>query len=453
MNGTPGEGEVWSVSRLVLEVKSLLASGLAPLWIEGEVSNYTRSASGHRYFSLKDDTNQIRCALFKGRARDLRFEPADGQKVIALGRVDLYGPRSEFQLLVDQLLPAGEGALERAFRELYEKLKREGLFEPARKKPLPLFPRRLGVVTSARGAALRDILHVLARRAPHVQVVVADTLVQGPKAAPGLVSAIELFNRWGQVDLLIVARGGGSLEDLWAFNEESVVRAVASSALPTISGVGHEIDTTLTDLAADLRAPTPSAAAELAVRSRDEWHKRIEPAWSRLRLQVQKTHSLGAERLVACTSRYGFRRPEEALRTFAQRVDSLADRLSRNVPDRLRQAAQAFATVQSRPVLREPLGSLEVRRERVASAVARLRSVWHPLLASGRERLARNSGSLDALSPRAVLDRGYAVLVSSSGGVVSSLDQVEVGDELSAMLKGGQLSTRVMSKEKKTWWP
>ncbi len=453
MNRAPGHGEVWSVSRLVLEVKSLLASGLSPLWIEGEVSNYTRSAAGHRYFSLKDETNQIRCALFKGRARELRFEPADGQKVVALGRVDMFGPRSEFQLLVDQLLPAGLGELERAFRELYEKLKREGLFEPGRKKPLPVFPRRVGVVTSARGAALRDILQVLARRAPHVEVVVADTLVQGSGAAAGIVRSIELFNRAAQVDLIIVARGGGSLEDLWAFNEEPMVRAVAASTLPTISGVGHEIDTTLTDLAADLRAPTPSAAAELAVRSREEWHKRIDPAFARMRLSVRKAFDLGTTRLANCTARYGFRRPEEALRTFAQIVDALAERLARIVPSRWKQAALAFSTLGGRPVFKAPLQPLEPRRARVDQASQRLLTAWQPFLASGRERLAHNSGSLDALSPRAVLDRGYAVLLSPAGGVVSSLDQVEVGAPLNAVIKGGQLSTRVISKESKPWWP
>jgi exodeoxyribonuclease VII large subunit len=453
VSNTPGHGEVWSVSRLVLEVKSLLASKLVPLWVEGEVSNLTRSAAGHRYFALKDDNNLIRCALFRGRAAQLRFEPKDGQKVVALGRVDLYGPRSELQLVVDELLPAGEGELERAFRELYEKLKREGLFEPGRKRPLPLFPRRLGVVTSARGAALRDILKVLSRRAPHVQVIVADTLVQGAQAAHGVVGALDLFNRRGDVDVILLARGGGSLEDLAAFNDESVVRAVRASRLPVVTGIGHEIDTTLADLAADLRAPTPSAAAEVAAPARSEWLDRLRLAQSRLRALVQAAHADGSDRLSDCTSRYGFRRPEEALRTFAQRVDQLSERITTSMPLRLREAAAALAALSRRPALRVPWQSLEPRRSQLDQSLGRLAAAWTPLLAASRERFAHQCGSLQALSPAGVLDRGYAVLLSPSGNVVTGVQQVTSGQELSAVLKDGTLSARVLSKENKRWWP
>lgn len=453
MSSPPGHGEVWSVSRLVLEVKTLLASGLAPVWVEGEISNFTRSAAGHRYFSLKDDTNQIRCALFRGRGQQLRFEPSDGQKVVALGRMDLYGPRSEMQLVVDQLLPAGEGALERAFRELYDKLKREGLFDESRKRALPSFPRRIGVVTSARGAALRDILQVLSRRAPHVQVIVADTLVQGPGAAPGIIRALELFQRCTDIDLIIVARGGGSLEDLWSFNDESVVRTVAASRLPVIAGVGHEIDTTLTDFAADLRAPTPSAAAELSVRSRSEWSGQVEQAITRARSLTLQMHTQGTRRLSQCTSRYGFRRPEEALRTFAQIVDGLSERLGRSVPALHKRAATTVAALAGRPVLKSPLYQLDARRTQLEGLWGALRTAWMPLLSGGRERLARSSGSLGALSPRSVIDRGYAVLLSPSGKIISSLDQTETGQDVSAVVKDGKLTSRVISKEHKTWWP
>jgi len=437
----------------VLELKSLLASGLAPLWIEGEISNYTRSAAGHRYFSLKDDTNQLKCALFKGRAPALKFEPADGLKVIAFGRVDLFGPRSEVQLQVEQLLPAGEGLLELALRELRERLRQEGLFDSARKRPLPRFPRRIGIVTSARGAALRDILHVLARRAPHVQVVIADTLVQGPAAAAGIALAIAAFNRAANVDVLIVARGGGSLEDLWAFNEEAVVRAVAASGIPVISGVGHETDITLTDLAADLRAATPSAAAELAVRSRADWREQTEAVFARLRQNVMRRCETAGERLQGATTRYGFKRPEEALRTFAQIVDGLLERLFRAAPARARDAWAAYRALATRPVLGSPRQGLERARARLAEVEWSLKSVHVPLLSGGRERLARSSGSLTALSPRAVLDRGYAVLLDPAGHIVSSVDQTAAHSELSAVLKDGRITTRILSREHDVSWP
>lgn len=453
MNSTPGHGEVWSVSRLVQELKSLLASGLPPLWIEGEISNYTKSAAGHRYFTLKDDTNQLKCALFRARSRGLAFEPTDGLKVIAFGRVDLFGPRSEVQLLVDQILPVGAGHLELAFRELHKKLKAEGLFDPARKRALPVFARRLGVVTSARGAAIRDILTVLERRAPHVQVVIADTLVQGEQAAGDIVAALQAFNRYRQVDLLIVARGGGSLEDLWAFNEESVVRAVANSALPVISGIGHEVDTTLTDLAADLRAATPSAAAELAVRPRSDWRSELDLLGTRMHGEVWQCCEEHRRELARLSTRYGFRKPGEVLRTYVQIVDGLSERLGKAVPARLREARQVFRALASRPALESPRQLTLAKQSRLDRAESALKTVWAPLLANRRERLAQSSGSLAALSPRGVLERGYAVLLSPDGRIVSSLNETLDLRELDAVLKDGKLKTQIQSRERDTSWP
>ena len=453
MNSTPGHGEVWSVSRLVQELKSLLASGLPPLWIEGEISNYTKSAAGHRYFTLKDDTNQLKCALFRARSRGLAFEPTDGLKVIAFGRVDLFGPRSEVQLLVDQILPVGAGHLELAFRELHKRLKAEGLFDPARKKPLPAFARCLGVITSARGAAIRDILTVLERRAPHVQVVIADVLVQGEQASGEIVAALQAFNRYRQVDLVIVARGGGSLEDLWAFNDETVVRAVAGSELPVISGIGHEVDTTLTDLAADLRAATPSAAAELAVRPRADWLSELHLLHERMHAEVWRGCEGGRRELTRLSTRYGFRKPEEVLRTYVQIVDSLLERLGKAVPARLREARQSFRALAFRPVLESPQQLILAKQTRFARDESALKAVWAPLLANRRERLAQSSGSLAALSPRGVLERGYAVLLSPRGRVVASLHDTLDLIELDVVLKDGKLKTHIQSREPDRSWP
>jgi exodeoxyribonuclease VII large subunit len=453
MNGAPGHGEVWSVSRLVQELKSLLVSGLPPLWIEGEISNYTKSAAGHRYFSLKDDTNQLKCALFRGRSRALGFEPADGLKVVALGRVDLFGPRSEVQLLVEQLLPAGQGQLELALKELHKRLAAEGLFDPERKRPLPIFPRRVGVITSARGAAIRDILRVFARRAPHVQVVIADTPVQGAAAASGIAAAVTAFNRAKSVDVLIVARGGGSLEDLWAFNEEILVRAVAASELPVISGVGHEIDTTLTDLAADLRAATPTAAAEQAVHPTASWRDQLNSEFDRMQECLSQLCLTHKTRLAALSARYGFRRPEEALRTFVQMVDGLVARLGKAVPARLREAQAACRALVTRPVLESPRQAIVGAQRRVAQVDATLKAAWAPLLSSRRERLAQSSGGLSALSPRGVLDRGYAVLLARDGRVLSSVAETLKEREISAVLKDGKLTTQILSREHDATWP
>ena len=448
-----GHGEIWSVTQIVQRIKQLLATEFPPLWIEGEISNYSRAGSGHRYFTLKDDRNQLKAALFRGRARGLQFEPEDGLKVVAFGQLDLYGPRSEYQLIVEQLMPAGLGELELAFRQLHERLEKEGLFAADRKRPLPEFPRRIGIVTSARSAAVRDMLKVLGRRAPHVEVVIADTLVQGERAAAQIVAAIERFNRARNVDLLLVGRGGGSLEDLWPFNEEPVVRAVAASTLPVVSGVGHEVDRTLCDLAADLRAPTPSAAAELAVRDRAEWRAQLDELSRRLGSEIEYQVDHGRSQLTSLVQRYGFRRPQEILATFTRRIDELTQRLKRGGEGAWRERLERARYVGERPALSQTDIWLRPLVQSVHHAGAALRAAWPRVTVRVRERLAGATGGLDALSPRAVLDRGYAVLLDQSNSVVTSVDDVEVGDALRAMLADGEVSAHVDRKKRGTSWP
>lgn len=453
MNGPPQAGEIWSVTRVTQKLQALLTREFSALWVEGEISNYTRSQAGHRYFTLKDDKNQIKAALFRGRAAGLRFEPADGQKVLAYGTVEVYGPRSEYQIIVHRLLPAGQGELELAFRQLYARLSAEGLFAAERKQPLPVFPRRIGVVTSPHGAAIRDILKVLRRRAPQVQVVVAPALVQGEGASRSIVQAIEAFNRRAAVDLLIVGRGGGSLEDLWAFNEEATVRAVAASALPVISAVGHEVDVTLCDLAADLRAATPSVAAELAVRDRREWERSLRDFTRRLAGETAYLLGDGRTRLGALVKRYGFRRPEDALRTFVQSTDLLWARMLRTVASHLLALRKDLTGTAARPVLRRPAGWLVPYGERAARPAEHLSTAMAQLPARSRERLDRSAGRLDALSPRAVLDRGYAVVMNASGKVIDSVRDIQASELLSTWFRDGRLQTRVIKKETRTLWP
>jgi exodeoxyribonuclease VII large subunit len=452
MKKAPGEGEIWTVSQVVGKVQLLLAQEIPPLWIEGEISNYSHSAAGHRYFTLKDERNQLKTAFFRGRARGLKFEPADGQKVLVFGRVDIYGPRSEFQVVAEKLMPVGAGELELAFKQLHARLAAEGLFDAARKRALPVFPRRLGIVTSARGAAVRDMLKVLRRRAPHVEAVIADTLVQGEHAAAQIVAALELFNRVRNVDLIIVGRGGGSLEDLWPFNEEAVVRAIVQSSIPVVSGVGHEVDTTLCDLAADLRAATPTAAAELAVRDRREWLAELADFRRRLSGELTGRIEENGRHLRQVTRRYGFRRPQDALQTFSQTVDGFSKRLVRAASLTWQNRARSLEIVLVRPGLSRPCDWLAPGRQALTQVATELRTGWQARMSSGRERLARVQGALVALSPRSVLERGYAVMLDDSDQVVSSINQARVGAGITAIVKDGRVSARVESKEATEKW-
>src|SRR5271167_2003565 len=286
--------DVYSVSRLNREVRVLLERGFASLWLEAEISNFSRPSSGHWYFSLKDAAAQVRCAMFRQRNMLCSFTARDGQKVLVRARIGLYEPRGEYQLIVDHMEDAGLGALKRLFEELSAKLKQEGLFDAERKRPLPSLPRRIGIITSPTGAAVRDILHVLARRFPAAAVLIYPVAVQGAQAAPEIIAALKLAGRRAECDVLILARGGGSLEDLWAFNDEALARAIAASPIPVVSGIGHEVDVTIADFAADVRAPTPSAAAEIVVPDADEWLASL----SRLgqRLQRALRHGMDAQR-------------------------------------------------------------------------------------------------------------------------------------------------------------
>ena len=351
---------IYSVSQINRQVRLILEDNLPILWVEGEISNWLHHPSGHCYFSLKDKESQLRCVLWRDQARGLSFTPQDGMKVLAYGQITVYERGGQYQLNCYRLKPAGVGELGLAFERLKRRLEREGLFDPQQKLPLPPFPMRIGVVTSPSGAAIRDIIKVVGKRSPWIQIILAPVLVQGPGAAGEIAQAIRDFNLFGEVDLLIVGRGGGSIEDLWAFNEEEVARAIFASRIPIISAVGHEIDFTISDFVADARAPTPSAAAELATQDRRELWRRLESWGERMTRRMSGMVEEIGLRLDHLGQSYGFRRPPDLLAQSIQRNDESERRLL--------QAMQHL---------------FELRGAKLSGLKARLRSLGPPGICAG----------------------------------------------------------------------
>jgi exodeoxyribonuclease VII large subunit len=402
LSATAPTHAVYSVSKLNREVRMLLESGVGQVWVQGEVSNLARPSSGHWYFSLKDRDAQLRCAMFRTRNALCRFAPREGQAVIAFGRVSLYEPRGDYQLLIDRLDDAGAGALQRAFDELKARLAAEGLFAVERKRKLPLVPRRIGVITSPTGAAIRDVLHILARRFPAAAVLLYPVPVQGAAAAEGIVAALDLASARAECDVLILTRGGGSLEDLWAFNDERVARAIYRCAIPLVTGIGHEIDFTIADFVADVRAPTPSGAAELVAPDGGAWLHKLAQLGTRfvagMRRQLQHENS----RFAALMRRLQQAHPGVRLSHYSQRLDELEGRLQ-------------FAL-----------------QAGLAAHVARLESA---------------ARALQGVSPLATLGRGFAVITrSADGALVTAATQLSVGETFDATLASGSLHAVVLTR-------
>jgi len=438
-----------TVSQLTERIQGALETGFVDVWVEGEVSNWKAADSGHWYFSLKDGSAQVRAVVWRTQARLIRFRPADGMKVLVRASVRVYPPRGEYQLSVELIEPLGKGSLQQAFEELKERLGREGLFESARKRPLPMLPRRIGVVTSPTGAAIQDLLHVLRSRYRNLEVLIYAARVQGPEAAWEIVQGIRALNRVAALDVLIVARGGGSLEDLWPFNEESVARALAASKVPTISAVGHETDFTIADFVADLRAPTPSAAAERVVQAKRDLEARLIALDKQLRSALSLRLTRVRARVHALTSHRVFEAERGRLRTHAQRVDDLLQRgergLQRRVErtrDRWRRGAQGIEAFRWDR-------QIAARREGVARRRQRLVELSTADLEGRRAALGRLVGKLDSLSPLAVLGRGYALVWDArSGRLLRAPEEVHVGDALRIRLHGGTLGATVASGDK-----
>jgi exodeoxyribonuclease VII large subunit len=440
----PSERDVYTVSRLNREVKILLEAGMPLLWVEGELSNLARPASGHWYFSLKDRDAQVRCAMFRQRTQGLRFTPRDGLAVVARVRVGLYEARGDYQLIVEHLEEAGAGALRREFDKLRDKLEREGLFASELKRPLPALPRRIGVVTSPSGAAVRDILHILARRFRAVPIVIYPTAVQGAQAVPELLAALERASRRAECDVLIVARGGGSLEDLWAFNDERVARAIAAMPMPVVTGIGHEVDFTIADFVADVRAPTPSGAAELVVPDSREWFARLGQLAQRLRLAGQRGLREQQRRLDTLAHRLGRADPATRIHAGMQRLDDLEQRLARAARLGLARRDSRLRQLESRLARRAPTSLLRELRIRELSLAARLEQAMARRIAQASQRLAVAGGALGAVSPLATLERGYAIVTRAADGrVVRSASDVAIGADIEARIGRGRVTARV----------
>jgi len=438
--------DIYTVSRLNREARGLLEAGLPSIWITGELSNLSRPASGHWYFTLKDEDAQVRCAMFRQRNLAVRATPRDGMQVMLRARVGLYEARGEFQLVVDHLEEAGEGELRRRFEALKLKLATEGLFDAARKRALPRFPGRIGIVTSATGAALRDVLHVLRRRFPAVPVLLYPVPVQGAGAAREIAAMLALVDLRNEVDVLLLVRGGGSLEDLWAFNDESLARTIAGLGLPVITGIGHEVDFTIADFVADLRAPTPSAAAELAVQDAAAWRDTFCAAATRLSAAAMRALRRRGDAMRDAARRLDRLHPAQAVRERMQRLDELQVRAI----SALRRASTArrerLLRVAAELVSASPASRLAALRQRATHAAGRLAPSLGQGLALARGRLQAALQTLHATSPLATLGRGYAIVTRTvDGAVLREPGAAPPGTDIDARLAGGTLRARVLA--------
>jgi len=444
----PSARTVYTVSELTAAIAHRLEKDFFQVWLEGEISNARPAASGHLYFTLKDDTAQIRAVMFRGNLRLLRFKPADGQHVLARGQLEVYEARGEVQIVCQHLEPRGLGALQLAFEQLKRRLEAEGLFAAARKRPLPLLPRTIGIVTSLEGAAVRDIVRVVTNRHAGLRLLIRPCRVQGDGACHEVARAIRDVSRHPGVDVVIVARGGGSLEDLWAFNEEAVARAIAASPVPVVAGVGHEVDTTIADFVADVRAATPSNAAEIVVARRDELARRIAILDHRARGAARQRIGAGRAAIHALTARRGLLTIQSRVSNRERRVADLGARLRRVLARRHAAARQALLGLADRLVAVDQRRRLARLRTRLAQADARLA----PAARARRHRAALAFGAgaarLDALSPLAVLGRGYAVCFAADGRtVIRDSARTRDGDTVHVRLEHGRLTCTVAGRE------
>ena len=422
----------------------LLEDALPSVWIEGELSNVSRPASGHLYFTLKDSAAQVRCAMFKPRSTWLGFKPVDGLHVLARARVSLYEARGEYQLIVEHLEEAGEGALQREFERLKKQLSAEGLFSTERKRPIPRLPRRIGIITSATGAAIRDVLHVLARRFPMVEVDVLPVPVQGKDAPAAIIAMLDAAARAGRHDVLLLTRGGGSLEDLWAFNDEALARAIVRSPIPVVSAVGHEIDFSISDFVADLRAATPSAAAELLVPDSIDLARRLEQQHNRLLLRVRRRIEASSQRADHLLARLNLQRPILRLQRGRERLDQLHARMLRMHRHDFERRSTRLVRAQGRLLATHPQRKLLGAREHVDALAGRLHKHVLHRLERQRAHLAELARALHAVSPLATLGRGYAILLDQqTGTVIRSVAQVKSEARLRGILADGELKLRI----------
>ena len=440
--------EVVTVSELTNRIRGVLESTQGEVWVEGEIANSRLWKTGHLYFTLRDEHAQLRAVMFRSAVRYLRFTPEDGLRVVARGRVTVYERKGEYQIVCEQLQPQGVGALQVAFDQLKRTLEADGLFEASRKRPLPLLPRQIGVVTSLNGAALQDILKVLARRHPTAHVVICPVRVQGEGAAGQIARGIDQLSGQDGVDVIIVGRGGGSLDDLWAFNEEPVARAIATAAVPVISAVGHEIDMTISDMVADIRAATPSAAAEIVVTGRDDLLGRVAQLGDRLRATLRDAIRRLFTRVLELDRRPGLAGWPARLAIRGRHAAELTHALTRTARSTLTTRERRLRAAQLTLKAREPGRRLEASRTRLVVAGERLGATIVHRRQRLEGRLGDLTGRLEALSPLGVLARGYAVCWNADRtAIVRNASAVSVGDDVAITLRQGQLTCTVTSKD------
>lgn len=435
------EPQILSVEALNRLIRGQIETSFTQVWVRGELSNFKAHTSGHFYFSIKDANSQIRAVMFRGYNSKLKFKPHDGLEVLVRGKVTVYEPRGEYQITCDTMEPVGAGALQKSFEQLKEKLKREGLFDSSRKKTLPHLPRHIAIVTSPTGAAIKDILNILQRRARGIEITIVPTLVQGEAAAPALRNAFLKATQIPNVEVIIIGRGGGSIEDMWCFNDEALARLIAQSSIPVISAVGHEIDFTISDFVSDVRAPTPSAAAELVIKSADEVMNRVLNL--RRLLILSLSQSLKSLRQKVLTLNHRLVDPQRRLQDLCQRNDDLRERLLLAVQNLLMRRQSHLQLCLNR--LGTPEHLLQKKKMHIESLSLRQKNAWEKLFLNKKYQLERYMGKLDSLSPLKVVDRGYS-LVTKNKVLVKSTSQLKTGDHINIRMTDGDISAVVSEK-------
>ncbi len=446
----PPERRIWTVRALVSAVRTHLEREYSDCWVEGEISNLRIPDSGHLYFTLKEESAQIRVVMFRSSAKLLRFRPENGLHVTVRGRITVYEDRGELQISAEFMEPQGAGALQLAFEQLKARLEAEGLFDTSRKKPIPPLPLRIGIITSPQGAAVRDILNILARRHHSASVLIYPAQVQGDPAPIEVTAGIHHFNRTREVEVIIIARGGGSAEDLAAFNHEGLARAVAASKIPVISAIGHETDFTIVDFVADLRAPTPSAAAELVIRSRQEIEAQAEELYRRLDRAVRYRLLMARQELSERTQHGAFARMMDGIHRRQQALDEVSFCLERAERQLVERCHRRWETASAAVRHYDARQRLAATRQRLDAQTASLASAAHARLLAGRAALDRRTAALKALSPVAILNRGYALVFDANGQLVKDAERLHPGDDISARLARGSIRARVSSVEPAT---
>ncbi|AIR67597.1 exodeoxyribonuclease VII large subunit [Cedecea neteri] len=440
---TQNSPSIFTVSRLNQTVRLLLEQEMGQVWISGEISNFSQPSSGHWYFTLKDDTAQVRCAMFRNSNRRVTFRPQHGQQVLVRANITLYEPRGDYQIIVESMQPAGEGLLQQQYELLKQKLSAEGLFDSLHKQPLPAPARHVGVITSKTGAALHDVLHVLQRRDPSLPVIIYPTAVQGVDAPLQIVRAIELANLRNECDVLIVGRGGGSLEDLWSFNDERVARAIFASKIPVVSAVGHETDVTIADFVADLRAPTPSAAAEIVSRNQTELLRQLQAQQQRMEMAMDYYLAQRSRRFTQLHHRLQQQHPQLRLARQQTTLERLRQRLNVAMDGKMRRVSQQQLRLSQRLNQQQPQPRIHRAQSRLQQLEYRLSQLVSAQLSQTKQRFGTALAQLEAVSPLATLARGYCVTTAEDGKVLKKTKQVKSGDTLTTRLDDGWVESQV----------